>query len=73
MADTLAHSLPKPDLNIALLHVSKQISAEAAHYFYSLHTFIMLEPCDDYAQDGDDLALNPAHNWYVCPASAREC
>ncbi|KAK4039608.1 hypothetical protein C8A01DRAFT_36391 [Parachaetomium inaequale] len=55
----------KPDLDLALLYVSKLISAETAHYFYSVNTFIMLEPCDAYTEDGDDLALNPAHNWFL--------
>ncbi|KAK3315786.1 hypothetical protein B0H66DRAFT_271081 [Apodospora peruviana] len=49
--------------SVALLRVSKQISAEAAHYLYSRNTFSFLEPCDDYQQDGDDITSHRCYHW----------
>ncbi|KAK4128058.1 hypothetical protein N657DRAFT_685669 [Parathielavia appendiculata] len=36
----------KPDLDLALFRVNKQISAEATHYFYSTNTFILMDSCE---------------------------
>ncbi|KAK4156568.1 hypothetical protein C8A00DRAFT_30533 [Chaetomidium leptoderma] len=55
----------RPSLDLAILRVSKLISSEAAHYFYSTNTFILLEQCDAFAGDGGDLARNPAYLWLL--------
>jgi hypothetical protein len=49
---------------MSLLRVSKFIWAEAAHYFYSTNTFVLLEdyPFDN---DGELTSGSFAYDWYV--------
>ncbi|KAL2161856.1 hypothetical protein VTH06DRAFT_7640 [Thermothelomyces fergusii] len=56
---------PKPKLDISLLFVSKQISAEASHYFYSINTFCMLEHCDASMANEYDYTLHPGYKWIL--------
>ncbi|AEO58672.1 hypothetical protein MYCTH_95232 [Thermothelomyces thermophilus ATCC 42464] len=55
----------KPKLDLALLFVSKQIYAEAAHYFYSVNTFCLLEHCDAHMGNNYDFTRNPGYNWLL--------
>jgi hypothetical protein len=43
--------------------VSKHISSEAAHYFYSTNTFTLLEDCEAHRSDGNDLSKHPGYAW----------
>jgi hypothetical protein len=43
--------------------VSKNISSEAAHYFYSTNTFALLEDCEAYRSDDNDLSKHPGYAW----------
>lgn len=52
-------------MNLALFRVNKQVSAEAAHYFYSANTFILLEHHQAHTVDGGDLTQSPVYCWYV--------
>ncbi|KAL2169348.1 hypothetical protein VTG60DRAFT_6122 [Thermothelomyces hinnuleus] len=60
---SMAHR--KPKLDLALLFVSKQIYAEAAHYFYSVNTFCLLEHCDAHMGNNYDFTRNPGYNWLL--------
>ncbi|KAK4238129.1 hypothetical protein C8A03DRAFT_33874 [Achaetomium macrosporum] len=53
----------KPALTLSLLRVSKFVSVEAAHYFYSVNTFVLLEDCDAHQKDYCDIIKSPAYQW----------
>ncbi|KAK3303667.1 uncharacterized protein B0T15DRAFT_513815 [Chaetomium strumarium] len=55
----------KPRLTMSLLRVSKSVSAEAADWFYSVNTFVLLEDCDANTQDDNDIEKSVIYPWLL--------